>query len=81
MPVASGNDINILMRVKTKINWKLTLLFLVVTGGLIFLTHSFLMSLGILLLLFVGDHFAQEFDERRKRKSERTDNTEGGKHI
>lgn len=66
------------MRIKTKINWKLAILFLVVTGGLIFITHSFLMSLGILLLLFVGDHFAQEFDERRKRKAEKLDKSEEG---
>ena len=31
-------------------------------------TNSFLTTLGILLILFVGDHYAQEIDDWRKRK-------------
>ena len=62
---------------KTNIDWKKTIVFLIVIGGLIFITkvelgmtslNSFLTTLGILLLLFVGDHFAQEADEWLKRR-------------
>lgn len=59
------------------IDWKKALVFLIVIGGLIFITkvelgmsttNSFLTTLGILLILFVGDNFAQKLDNERKRK-------------
>lgn len=53
---------------KVNFNFWHILLFVVICGGLVYLTHSFLMSLGILLLLFVGDNFAQEIDRRRAIK-------------
>lgn len=62
---------------KLDIDWKKALLFLIVVGGLIYitrvvlhltLTNSFLTTLGIILVLFVGDHFAQELDERKRKK-------------
>ena len=67
---------------KSNIDWKKTLVFLIVIGGLIFITkvelgmtatNSFLTTLGVLLILFVGDHFAQEIDykiKERKRRQE-----------
>lgn len=51
--------------------------FLIVIGGLIYITkaelgmtttNSFLTTLGILLLLFIGDNFAQKIDDDRKRR-------------
>ena len=62
------------------IDWKKGLVFLIVIGGLIYITkvelgmtttNSFLATLGVLLILFVGDHYAQELDEWLKRKKER----------
>ncbi|HCN52899.1 MAG: transporter [Prevotella sp.] len=53
---------------KQKIDWKMFFLFLVVCGGLYILTHSFFMSLGILLLLFVGENFYNEYRDRHRRK-------------
>lgn len=59
------------------IDWKKALVFLIVIGGLMYitrmalhmtLTNSFLTTLGILLVLFVGDYFAQQIDDKRKRK-------------
>lgn len=59
------------------IDWKKALIFLIVIGGLMYmtrvalhmtLTNSFLTTLGILLILFVGDYFAQQIDDKRKRK-------------
>lgn len=58
-------------------DWKKALVFLIVIGGLIFITkvelgmttlNSFLTTLGILLILFVGDNFAQRIDENIKEK-------------
>ena len=53
---------------KMKINWKKFLLFFVVIGGLLLITKSFWMTLGIVLLLFVVDHFLQEYDEKQAAK-------------
>ena len=69
------------MKQKIDIDWKKAVVFLVVTGGiyyiaraLIHLEHPFLMTLGILLLLFIGDYFAQVLDSRFKhRKGGRAD--------
>jgi hypothetical protein len=50
------------------VNWKFFILFFIVAGGLYLITDSFWMSLGIILLLFVADHFIAEYEDRRKRK-------------
>ena len=59
------------------IDWKKALVFLIVIGGLIYITkaelgmtntNSFLTTLGVLLILFVGDNFAQKIDDDRKRR-------------
>lgn len=66
---------------KVHIDWKKALVFLLVIGGLVLITRllgltplgSLLMTSGVLLLLFVGDHYAQEIDDylnKRKRKGE-----------
>ncbi len=69
-----------LCSMKLNIDWKKGLVFLIVVGGLIYITkaelgmtttNSFLTTLGVLLLLFVGDHFAQEIDEKLKRKNKK----------
>ncbi len=61
---------------KIKIDWKKALVFLLVIGGLVLITRllgvkalgSLLMTLGVLLLLFVGDHYAQEIDDSLKKR-------------
>ena len=59
------------------IDWKKMLVFLIVIGGLIYITkvalgmtslNSFLATVGVLLILFVGDNFAQQIDDKRKRR-------------
>ena len=59
------------------IDWKKALVFLIVIGGLIYITkaelgksntNSFLTTLGVLLILFIGDNFAQKIDDDRKRR-------------
>lgn len=68
----------IFVPMKANIDWKKALVFFIVVGGLIYITkvglgmsntNSFLMTLGVLLVLFVGDHFAQEIDDKIKRKN------------
>ncbi len=49
---------------KLNINWKRFLVFFIVIGGIYMLTKSFWMTLGIVLLLFVIDHFLKAYDER-----------------
>lgn len=56
------------MKNKLNINWRFAAVLFFVAAGLIIITHSFFISLGIMLLLFVIDHFAQVYDERRKLK-------------
>ena len=67
----------ILWLAQKNVDWKKALVFLIVIGGLIYITkaelgmtttNSFLTTLGILLLLFIGDNFAQKIDDNRKRR-------------
>lgn len=65
------------MKQKIDIDWKKAAVFLIVTGGiyyiargLIHLVHPFLMTLGILLLLFVGDYFAQVLDRKLRHRKD-----------
>jgi ABC-type transport system involved in cytochrome bd biosynthesis fused ATPase/permease subunit len=55
---------------KQKINLQQVLIFIIVGGGLIDITESFLMSLGILLLLFVIDYAIADYFDTKKRKRE-----------
>jgi hypothetical protein len=58
------------MKEKFHIDWKKGLVFLFVSAGLYFLTRSFTMTLGILLLLIVADFLLADWDDTRKRKRE-----------
>lgn len=59
------------MKQKIQINWKRFLLFFFVILGIYYITQSFLMSLGIILLLFVIDNFLKEYDDKKRRERER----------
>ena len=53
-----------------KINYKELLILIVVTAGLIYLTDSYLMTAGILLLLIVVEHMIlDKVAERQARKA------------
>jgi uncharacterized membrane protein (DUF106 family) len=54
------------MKIKLRIDWKKALLFLLVSAGLVFLTRSLLMSVGIVLILFVIDGLLVNWEYRRK---------------
>lgn len=55
---------------KLNINWKRFVLFAIITIGLILLTGSIPMSVGILLLLLVADHVIGVWEENHNNKSE-----------
>lgn len=56
------------MKPKLNLDWKKALLFLVVSAGLIYITGSIWMSIGIVLLLFVIDSLLADWEYRRKTK-------------
>lgn len=52
-----------------RFNWKKVLLFLVMMGGIYYISGcSLAISLGVLLLLVVADALLWEWDENRKIK-------------
>ena len=51
-------------------DWKRWLLFFIVSAGLLALTGSFMMSLGILLLLLLADRLLADWWENRRRNKE-----------
>ncbi len=57
------------MKVKLHVNWKKVIVFLLISAGLIFLTHSLLMSIGIVLLLFVVDALLANYEYRKQTKA------------
>lgn len=57
-----------------KYNWKRVLLFLAIMGGIYYITGgSFVVSLGVLLLLIVADALLWEWEENRKIKRRKQD--------
>lgn len=56
------------MKLKLHLNWKKIVLFLLVSAGLIYLTRSLLMSIGIVLLLFVVDALLANYEYRQQTK-------------
>ncbi len=74
-----------LCSMKMNFDRKKALVFLIVIGGLIYITkvglgmtalNSFLATLGVLLILFVGDNFAQQIDNWLKRRKMNQENEE-----
>ncbi len=51
-----------------KYYWKRALMILFICAGLIFITHSFLMSAGIMLILFAVDALIVNWEYRRKTR-------------
>lgn len=51
---------------RLRIDWKKVVIFAIVSGGLLYITESSLMTLGIILLLFVADYFVGEWERRHK---------------
>ena len=51
---------------KYQVDWIKVIVFFLVAGGLILITGSFLMSLGILLLLLIIDGFIQQWQNKKE---------------
>lgn len=56
------------MKAKLHINWKKIVVFLLVSAGLIYLTRSLLMSIGVVLVLFAIDAIIENYEYRRQTK-------------
>ena len=54
------------MKIKICLDWKKAVIFLLVSGGLVYLTRSVLMSVGVLMLLFVADALIASYEYRRQ---------------
>lgn len=58
---------------KDFLNWKRLLLLAFVAAGLYILTKSEWITLGILFVLLVIDHFLAKFDEKQRNKYEQNE--------
>lgn len=55
---------------KYRLDWQKFLVFLFVAGGLVLITGSFLMSLGIFLLLLVVDYYLAQYEHKKQFEKE-----------
>ena len=51
---------------KTKVNWKMFLVFFVVIGGLYYITQNFWITAGIMVILLLIDGFLREYDLKKR---------------
>ncbi len=58
---------------KIKLNWKYFLIFFVVIGGLYYITRSWLVTAGIMVLLLLVDGFLREYDNKKKAEKQLKD--------
>ena len=58
---------------KDFLNWKRLLLLAFVAAGLYILTKSEWITLGILFVLLVIDHFLAKYDEKQRNKYEQNE--------
>jgi len=56
------------MKFKIRLDWKKAVIFLSVSAGLLYLTRSALMSIGIMMLLFVVDALIVNYEYRQQTR-------------
>ena len=56
------------MKFKIRLVWKKAAIFLSVSAGLLYLTRSALMSIGIMMLLFVVDALIVNYEYRQQTR-------------
>ena len=56
------------MKFKIRLDWKKTAIFLLVSAGLLYLTRSALMSIGIMMLLFAVDALIVNYEYRQQTR-------------
>lgn len=57
-------------KLKVRISWLAAIAYAVVTFCVYMLSGSWLMAMGVLLLVIVADRLVQEYDERKRREWE-----------
>ncbi|SFF92997.1 hypothetical protein SAMN05216383_102157 [Prevotella sp. KH2C16] len=57
-----------LCNMKVEFNWKKWLVYFIVAAGLIYLTRSFFMSLGIFMLLLLIDWALGEWEKKHRQE-------------
>ncbi|MBQ7180768.1 MAG: hypothetical protein IJR87_05680 [Bacteroidaceae bacterium] len=57
-------------KLKVRISWLAAVAYAVVTFCVYLLSGSWLMTVGVLLLVIVADRLVQEYDERKRREWE-----------
>ena len=57
-------------KLKVRISWLAAIAYAVVTFCVYLLSGSWLMAMGVLLLVIVADRLVQEYDERKRREGE-----------
>lgn len=73
-PLFWKNLRNLFYIMKYKFNWKRFLLYFIVIAGIYYIAtfvvpeHPFLMTLGVILLLFVADYFLKEYDDKKRKE-------------
>lgn len=55
---------------KNSFNYKMFILYFVVAAGLLAITKSWLMSLGIFLLIILVDRMLAVYEEKKRRKED-----------
>lgn len=58
---------------KIKLNWKYFLVFFVVIGGLYYITRSWLVTSGVLILLLLIDGLLREYDNKKRAEKQLKD--------
>jgi ABC-type transport system involved in cytochrome bd biosynthesis fused ATPase/permease subunit len=53
---------------KVNFDWRRVVLLVIISAGLIFITGSYTMAAGILILLLVGDYFLMQYEARKHDK-------------
>lgn len=56
------------MKFKIRLDWKKAAIFLLLSAGLLYLTRSALMSIGIMMLLFVVDALIVNYEYRQQTR-------------
>lgn len=55
---------------KIKINWKMFLVFFIIIGTLYYLTNSFWITAGIMVLLLMIDGFLRDYENKKRGKKQ-----------
>ena len=58
---------------KIKINWKMYVAFFIIIGGLYYITRSWLITSGIMVILLLIDGFLREYENKKRGEQQAKD--------